>query len=161
MRFALPGAAWEIVVADDTLRTFNSRVQKGNVSSESVGQLYSPSLSSSKVVVQTATVLQPKFAQRTRVVIDRPAAEAERRQMFKQGMHCAGVWHTHPELFPHPSSDDFRLAEDYAGAASSAGLVGVVFVIVGVASFPEGLFVGVHDGNEMHRAIALARPPQT
>jgi hypothetical protein len=155
MRFAIRDADWELALDDDILETFRSRVQTSHQSTESVGQLYAPSLCSGDVVIRVATVLQPKWANRTRVVIDKTLAETDRAAMFVNGMHCAGVWHTHPEPHPSPSTDDHQLAEDYAQAAANAGLAGVVFVIVGTDTFPAGLFVGVHDGEMMHRATMI------
>ncbi|MFM0551905.1 Mov34/MPN/PAD-1 family protein [Paraburkholderia sediminicola] len=155
MRFAIPGAEWELRLNDDVLETFRSRAQVRRQSAETVGQLYAPLLSAREVEIQTATVLQPKSANRTRVVIEKSLAERERTAMFEKGMHCAGVWHTHPEPYPSPSSDDRQLAEDYAQAAATAGLAGVVFVIVGTETFPAGIFVGIHDGQVMHRATII------
>jgi proteasome lid subunit RPN8/RPN11 len=155
MRFAIPHAEWTLRLNDDALETFRSRVQRRHHGVESVGQLYAPSFATSEIEIRTATILLPRAASRTRVVIDKPQAERERAAMFENGMHCAGVWHTHPERWPSPSVDDNRLAEDYAQAAASVGLAGVIFVIVGTDSFPGGLFVGVHDGNSMHRAAMI------
>ncbi|QTO45993.1 Mov34/MPN/PAD-1 family protein [Burkholderia latens] len=157
MRYAIPGAAWELVLDDEVIETLRSRVQVDRCSSESVGQLYASSLSSKEVTICIATALRPKYAYRTRVVIEKALADEERATMFERGMHCAGVWHTHPQLHPSPSSDDHGLAEDYAQAASDAGLAGVVFIIVGTGTFPAGLYVGVHDGKIMHRA-AICEP---
>ncbi|MFM0137766.1 Mov34/MPN/PAD-1 family protein [Caballeronia grimmiae] len=156
MRFAMPGADWMLALDDDVLRMFRSRAHFDTRSSESVGQPYTPSLASRKVLIHTATVLRPKHASRARVVIDKRVADSERAQMFEHGMHCAGVWHTHPEARPYPSADDIKLADDYAKAAARAGLAGIVFIIVGTAVFPEGLYVGVHDGGTMHSASHLA-----
>lgn len=156
MGFAIPGADWMLALDDDVLRTFRSRAQYDARSAESVGQLYTVSLASRKVLIHTATVLRPKRASRTRVVIDKGVADSERARMFEHGMHCAGMWHTHPEARPYPSSDDIKLADDYAEAAARAGLAGIVFIIVGTAVFPEGLFVGVHDGGTMHSTSHLA-----
>ncbi|MGC6693531.1 Mov34/MPN/PAD-1 family protein, partial [Burkholderia pseudomallei] len=114
MRFAIPGDDWGLVLEDDGLETLRSRVQGDRCTAESVGQLYASSLSSRQVAIRIATLLRPKHAHRTRVVIDKRFAEEERKTMFERGMHCAGVWHTHPELHPAPSSDDQMLAEDYA-----------------------------------------------
>ena len=155
MRFAIPRAEWEMTLNATVLETFRSRVQGHRQSVETVGQLYAPSLSTRVVDVQTATILLPKSATRTRVVVDKARAELERAEMFENGLHCAGVWHTHPEPHPSPSADDHQLAEDYAQAAASAGLAGVIFVIVGTDIFPAGLFVGVHDGEMMHRANVI------
>ncbi|MCX5545239.1 Mov34/MPN/PAD-1 family protein [Paraburkholderia sp. CNPSo 3076] len=152
IRFAMPGTALELVLCNEAIETLRSRVQANVTSTESVGQLFASSLSSSEVAIRIATVLQPKCARRTRVVIDKALAEAERRIMFENQLHCAGVWHTHPESHPSPSADDNALAEDYARAASDAGVAGIVFIIVGTAPFPTGLYVGIHDGKTMHRA---------
>ncbi|MCA8458073.1 Mov34/MPN/PAD-1 family protein [Burkholderia multivorans] len=155
MRFTLPRAEWALVLEDSALRTLYSRVQNDRRCTESVGQLYSPSLSSSEVVVRIATVLKPKSASRASVVIDRALADSERSTMFDAGMHCIGMWHTHPEPRPYPSSADIKLAEDYAQAACRVGLAGIVFMIAGTAAFPEGLYVGVHDGEKMHHALPI------
>ncbi|MEM5316520.1 Mov34/MPN/PAD-1 family protein [Paraburkholderia sp. JHI869] len=153
MRFAIPCTALKLVLCNEVVEILRAHVQAASGSMESVGQLYASSLASSEVSIQTATVLQPKCAHRTRVVIDKALAEAERRTMFENRMHCVGVWHTHPEPYPSPSIDDIALAEDYARAASDAGVAGVVFVVVGTAPFPNGLYVGVHDGDAMHKAV--------
>ncbi|WP_081054785.1 Mov34/MPN/PAD-1 family protein [Burkholderia vietnamiensis] len=155
MRFALPRAEWELVLEDGVLRTLYSCVQNGRRCTESVGQLYSPSLSSPEVIVRIATVLKPKSASRASVVIDRACADAERSTMFEAGMHCIGLWHTHPEPYPYPSSADLKLADDDAQAAGVAGLAGIVFIIVGTAAFPKGLYVGIHDGTTIHRALPI------
>jgi proteasome lid subunit RPN8/RPN11 len=156
LSFAIPGAHWQLVFTDEVLKTLSAHVQRGRHTNESVGQLYSASLLSREITVQTASILRPKAAGRTRVVLDRVAVDEERSKMFDAGLHCVGLWHTHPEGHPRPSSDDIALAEEAAQTAGKANLAGFVFVIVGTSSFPAGLFVGVHDGKQMHRATAVA-----
>lgn len=155
LSFAIPGAQWRLVFSDEVLNTLSAHVQRGRHTNESVGQLYVASLLSREIVLQTATVLRPKAAGRTKVVLDKVAVDAERKKTFEAGLHCVGLWHTHPEPYPHPSSDDGALAEEAAQAAGKAELAGFVFVIVGTVPFPSGLFVGVHDGKQMHRATAV------
>lgn len=72
--------------------------------------------------------------------------------MFDDGLHCIGLWHTHPQLDPKPSPDDLALAADYA-LASKAQMAGVVFVIIGRAMSKHGMLVGVHDGSTFHAAV--------
>ena len=72
--------------------------------------------------------------------------------MFAQGLHCIGLWHTHPEARPQPSSEDLVLAKDYALAVRPI-LTGLVFVIVGTLPFPRGLAVWVHDGMRLWEAL--------
>ncbi len=155
LSFAIPGAQWHLVFSHEVLSTLTVHVQRGRRTNESVGQLYAASLLPQEITLQTATVLRPKSATRARVVFDKADVDAERRNMFDAGLHCVGLWHTHPEPHPHPSSDDTALAEDAAQAAGKAELAGFVFVIVGTAPFPAGLFVGVHDGQKMYRATAV------
>ncbi|MGF6572510.1 JAB domain-containing protein [Paraburkholderia fungorum] len=155
LSFAIPGAQWQLVFSDDVINTLSAHVQRGRLTNESVGQLYSASLLSQEITLQIATVLRPKTAGRTRVVLDKTFVDAERRKMFEARLHCVGLWHTHPEPHPHPSSDDLALAEEAAQVAGKAELAGFVFVIVGTAPFPAGLYVGVHDGKRMHRATSV------
>lgn len=72
--------------------------------------------------------------------------------MLTEGLRCIGLWHTHPEAKPEPSSMDLRsVAADHALAACSV-LNGLCFVIVGTKPFPDGWYVGVHDGTAFLRA---------
>ncbi|PLP96635.1 Mov34/MPN/PAD-1 family protein [Cupriavidus pauculus] len=149
--FELPGATWRIVFSIDVLRALDSHRQLGKRDREAVGQLFSPDLTRDEIVIDGATVLPPVNATCYGVVFSPEAARRERERYFAQGRHCVGIWHSHPEHAPSPSGIDLHLAADHARAAR-ANLTGLVFVIVGKASFPDGLFVGVHDGEQLHRA---------
>jgi proteasome lid subunit RPN8/RPN11 len=91
------------------------------------------------------------MASRASVTIDADEAMAQRRELLAQGYYCIGLWHTHPAKKCEPSGQDRRLASDHALAARSV-LNGLAFVIVGDRPFPDGWYIGVHDGTEFHRA---------
>lgn len=151
LSFRLPDAAWTLEFSAGVLRTVGESAQHHRLSKESVGQLFTRDLASTRVLVEASTLLKPTLATRTRVRFDTAAASAERETMFEQGLHCVGLWHTHPEAAPEPSSEDRALARDHARAAMPQ-VSGVLFVIVGTLPMPAGLRVWVDNGLELRRA---------
>lgn len=147
----LPGARWRLEFSANALRTFHRHVQSQSSSRESVGQLYSRDLTSDCIVVDEATVLAPTWAAWARVQFDPRRAGAERADKFKNGLHCVGLWHTHPEALPNPSFEDKALARKHALSASNQ-LSGLVFAIVGTRAMPAGLRVWIDDGETLQLA---------
>ena len=119
-----------------------------------MGQLFTRDLASERVLVEAATVLKPTLATRAKVRFDTAAAMDERQAMFDRGLHCIGLWHTHPEPVPEPSSEDTALARDYARAAMPQAS-GVVFIIVGTLPKPAGVRVWVADESCLRLAPRL------
>jgi proteasome lid subunit RPN8/RPN11 len=150
--FALPDAKWSYVFSADAVAVMQGQAQRRWFRRESVGQLFADDLTTNIVNVVVATVLTPSRASRVGVTFNPDAAFRERETMLNSGLHCIGVWHTHPEVVPTPSGTDESLAKDHALAALSV-LNGLTFVIVGTEAFPRGWYVGVHDGKEFHRAF--------
>jgi len=124
---------------------------------EAVGQLYTRDLSATCVLVEHASLLVPRRASRRRVQFDPTEAYAERAALFKYGMHCIGIWHTHPERYPSPSGEDRLLARDYALTARHA-LAGIVFVIVGTLPPPNAFSVWFNNGNELCPVVRYHAP---
>ncbi|HSI49185.1 MAG TPA: Mov34/MPN/PAD-1 family protein [Ideonella sp.] len=151
LTFRLPDAAWTLEFGAEVLRMFEECVQRHRWSKESVGQLFTRDLTSTHVLVEVSTLLKPTLATRARVRFDTRAATAEREAMFERGLHCVGLWHTHPEPAPQPSPEDRALARDHARAAKPQ-VSGVVFVIIGTLPIPAGLRVWVDNGLELRRA---------
>lgn len=145
LRFQVPGAAWTLEFSVGALAMLRQNAQRRWWNREAVGQLFSPDLREDIVVVETATRLRPVWSSSTGVRFDPRQAEAERAALFSLGLHCIGLWHTHPEPIPEPSFADLQLASEHACAARPA-LVGLVFVIVGTSCPPDGMRVSVHDG---------------
>ncbi len=145
LRFRLVGASWNIVFSREVLRFLYSHAQGAWRKTEVAGQLFTADLTAAVVRIELATLLPVTKGSRTSVRIDVGRADDERKRLFGDGLHCVGLWHTHPEPMPRPSYEDLQLAKDHALAARS-NLTGIVFVIIGTMPFPEGLLVGVHDG---------------
>lgn len=125
-----------------------------------MGQLFSRDLTSECVVIEEATVLTPTWAAWARIQFDPRRAAAERVKKFESGLHCIGLWHTHPEALPNPSSEDRLLVRDHALTAKGQ-LTGLVFAIVGTLPMPAGLRVWVDDGEALRateQVPAQAKP---
>jgi len=129
----------------------NSHRQKRWHQRETVGQLFSPDLTTPTIHVSEASVLTRVKASRTSVTFDPDEAAEQRGLKLGDGLYCIGIWHTHPETTPTPSGTDERLAADHAGAARSV-LNGLCFVIVGTGISPGSWYVGIHDGKVFHAA---------
>lgn len=143
--FRIPEASWTLEFRPRVLKTFLRHTQRRKQTRESVGQLFASDLRGDLVVVEEATRLAAVWSGRGGVKFDARKAEVERAALFSRGLHCIGLWHTHPELAPRLSIADFELAAEHASAAQPI-LAGIVFVIVGTAPWPTGLGVWVHDG---------------
>lgn len=152
--YRIPEAAWSLEFSPEALETMSQRVQRGWLSKEAVGQLYTRDVTTAAIKIEVATILRPTWASYARVRFDPKKVAAERAAMFKQGLHCVGLWHSHPEPIPHPSSEDIDLAADHARVAREI-LSGLVFVIVGNAPFPSGLGIWVHDGAVMWKTYPV------
>ena len=157
-RYQLPGALWCLQFSAVALQTMCACVQRKPGSRESVGKLYSSDLTSNCIVIEEATVLTPTWAVWARVQFDPRRAAAERASKFKRGLHCVGLWHTHPEASPNPSSDDKAVARDHALCAKDQ-LTGLVFAILGTKPLPAGLRVWVDDGEKLLQTAQI--PAQT
>jgi integrative and conjugative element protein (TIGR02256 family) len=152
VRHSLPGAAWDLHIDKSVVAMLQSKSQRSFKSKEAVGQLFAADLTNSTIVVSAATQLTPRRSSRASVTFDSDEALQQRHDRLAKGLYCIGLWHTHPELAPEPSMTDGRLAADHAQAAASI-LHALAFIIVGTRSFPDGWYVGFHDGNVFHRAI--------
>jgi DNA polymerase III epsilon subunit-like protein len=150
--YRIPGATWTLELPAEALRTLQSHAQLRWWSKEAAGQLFSSAPGMSSVRVDGVTKLPSKAASRTGLRLDIPAVAREREILFKQGLHCIGFWHTHPEPTPSPSTDDIALAAEHALAGRTA-FAGLVFVIVGTSNPPEGIGIWVHDGVTLWRAL--------
>lgn len=73
---------------------------------------------------------------------------------FEQGLHYIGEWHTHPQKTPLPSSDDKAAIVDCFNK-STHELENLILVIVGQNDFPQGLWVGVSNGQSISELSAV------
>lgn len=150
--YRIPGAVWSLELSEETVTQLMANAQRHWWSKESVGQLYSAELTTDAVYVDAVTKLRSSWSSHTSVRLDISAVNIERTKLFKQGLHCLGFWHSHPEPIPEPSIDDIEMAADHARAGKEI-FAGIVFIIVGTAPLPNGLGVWVHDGTNLLRAV--------
>ena len=148
LTYLLSGATWKLEFAPAALHTLYTHRQRYRSQKEKVGQLYTRDLTQPLIRVEKASLLAASRSTFASVSFDPKTAYRERVLLLQQGLHCIGLWHSHPEAQPHPSHEDLLLIADHAKAAQR-NLAGLVFVIVGTRPFPGGLFVGVHDGSQM------------
>lgn len=155
LQYQLPQASWTLEVSSTVVDKLAKYVQRARTTKESVGQLYAKDLATDTIRIESATLLKPISARRTKVQFSPAQAMAERQAMHRQGLHCLGLWHSHPEPYPTPSHEDIQLAAEYALAAK-AQLNGIVFAILGTSPFPAGLAIWVHDGNVLTEAVPFS-----
>lgn len=161
-------ATWSLEFTQAALSTLSANVQRGAWSRESVGQLYTRDFAPTCVKVELVTKLVPKWSAFARVQFDVDDAMRERERLFDEGLFCIGLWHSHPQRRPVPSSEDLELAANH-GKAARHQLNGLVFAIVGTSPFPEGLGVWLHDGHQPvqllpdgeHHERAVLEPERT
>lgn len=156
--FQLPGATWSMHLTKEVVEFLGSNAQLDSRAPESVGQLYSRDLTTPLIIIERATRLPAKSASRFKVKFDPKEAYAERKALFESGLHCVGLWHTHPEPTPSPSGDDRSLARDYALRAKSY-MTGIVFAIVGNRPLPDGMLVWIDDGRKLLPANLIEAKP--
>lgn len=149
--YEIPGASWSLEFPAEVLGFLGSYAQVGLKTKEAVGQFYARDLTTSSVIVDVVTCLKPKSSWFAGLKIDISTVNRERAEMFAQGLHCLGFWHSHPEAVPQPSFTDRALAASHAKAAKEE-FSALLFVIFGTDPFPRGLGVWFHDGTEFLRA---------
>lgn len=151
-RYRIADAKWWIELTKPTLDLFAANRQRTRWSRERVGQLFTTDLTANEIRIEKATVLRPTRSSFCRVSFDPELAYAERVNLHARGLHCIGLWHSHPEHQPNPSQQDLLLAHNHAKAAAQQ-LNGLIFIIVGRVLPPDGLYVGLHDGHSLVRLL--------
>lgn len=152
--YRIPGANWCLELTPGIAKRLTGQAQRHWWSKETVGQLYTKDMIGNVLRMDVVTKLHAKWASHNEVHLDVAKVSDERARLFKQGLHCLGFWHSHPQSVPSPSSDDIAMAADHA-KASLDFFAGILFVIVGTAEAPSGLGVWVHDGTKMLQAFPV------
>lgn len=141
-----------LVLTNTVLRHFECHWQLVPGDMEAGGQLFAK-FDGGNVVVERVT--GPRCSDRRSQVSFIPDRIAERREigtLFGLGLHYVGDWHTHPESQPQPSTiDAWSLCDIFR--QSKHQLDGFVMIVVGNASIPETLYVGVSNGVCMQRLL--------
>ena len=151
LNYRIHGASWTLELSSKSVCKLLSYAQRRMWSKESVGQLYTPDPGAKVVKITEISKLISSWSSYSGVRFNIKAMENERAEYFDKGLHCVGIWHSHPEEIPSPSSTDKILAADHA-LAGSAQYAGLVFLIVGTAAAEKGIGVWVHDGETIYQA---------
>lgn len=109
------------------------------LSREKGGQLFATFVKG-KVLVVRATVVKGASS-RFSFWPDRAAEQGQIDNLFTEGLHYVGDWHSHPERQPTPSGPDRQKMVDIF-RSSKHELSLMLMAIVGQADFPGGLFLG-------------------
>lgn len=126
--------------AVDTLRAHQQRTR---LQKETGGQLFAR-FSDGHFLVERATRVQG-VRSRFSFKPDRGEEQAQIDALFQEQLHYVGDWHTHPEGRPSPSSpDSVKMLEIFK--QSKHVLPFMLMVIVGLDSFPSGLYVATVSG---------------
>jgi integrative and conjugative element protein (TIGR02256 family) len=86
---------------------------------------------------------------------DRRSEQLEIDSAHTKGLFFLGDWHTHPETLPSPSAQDVHSIRD-AFRKSTHHLNGFLLVIAGTEIFPSGLYVAIHNDEEVVRLLPEA-----
>ena len=134
---------------NEVIELFEQHKQLTDKSLEAGGQLFAR-FSTTEVMISKATGLR-NGDKRGRFLFwpNRKKEQNEIKELFGQGYHYIGDWHTHPEPSPTPSNTDLvNILECYD--QSKHDLKYFIMVIVGTDPFPEGLHVSIHNGQSSY-----------
>ncbi|WP_110300233.1 Mov34/MPN/PAD-1 family protein [Blastomonas natatoria] len=84
----------------------------------------------------------------------RTAEQAEITDRFAKGLHYVGDWHTHPEAIPTPSGEDLGSMAEMI-QTSDYQTTGLLMLIIGTQSPPQGLYIALHCGTGWWRQMCL------
>lgn len=148
-----------LVLTEAVLKHFEHHRQLAAEDREAGGQLFAK-FDGGNVIVERATGPRPSDRRSLLSFIpDRIAERREIRGLFKLGLHYVGDWHTHSEPQPQPSTVDAWSLRDIF-RRSKHQLDGFVMIIVGNASIPESLYVGIGNKDCIQRLNRTARVPE-
>jgi len=91
--------------------------------------------------VSVATGPYPRDTRsRHQFVPDLPSATYDRQIQFDLDCHAVGLWHTHPEVNPTPSNQDYNTTREYLEAFHGM-MDGFLLVILGNRGNPLNMAV--------------------
>lgn len=150
IRYEIPSTGKILAITDEVLACFSKHRQIGFMAKEQGGQLFAQ-IDAGQVTISKATGTRKSDTKgRYHFSPDRKIEQVEINQMFSNGLHYVGDWHTHPEKNPSPSLQDINSMRDCVQKSKNE-LDSFILVIVGQNSLPSGLWVSLHSPNECER----------
>lgn len=141
-----------LILSLTALAHMSSHRQLSPVAREAGGQLFALFIDDNINVVLATGPRTTDLRSRRFFHADRKAEQLEIEHMFKAGLHYVGDWHTHPENRPSPSATDVAAMKERF-LLSKHQLRGIVMVIVGRETPPDGLYVGQHNGVSLRNLV--------
>lgn len=139
--FLLPDNRGRVLFVDTVLQHMFQHAQTSFWHREAGGQLFSPAPHEASVVVSVATGPHPRDTRsRHQFVPALPSATYDRQIQFDLGCHAVGLWHTHPEVNPAPSNQDYNTTREYLEAFHGM-MDGFLLVILGNRGNPLNMAV--------------------
>ena len=145
-----------LVFTDTVLEHFRAYLQRKLWNREAGGQLFARIFGDQFVIEDVTGPRKTDQRKRSSYYPDTAAEQREIDERFPKGLHFVGDWHTHPEAVPKPSKWDLD-AISKSFRQSHHVLQAFVLVIVGTADQPDGLFVSLHDGVDIHQLKPFGR----
>lgn len=130
-----------VEVSDDVLNTLNRYRQVEHLSNEAGGQLFAR-FEADEMKISRAT--EPTSKSRRGRYFFWPSRREEQREiesLYTEGLHYVGDWHSHPEPYPEPSTDDVEKIQGIY-ANSKHDLSCILMLIVGTSEDADGLWLG-------------------
>lgn len=146
LRIGLSGQS--LTLDDSVLCHFKRYRQVNRWNREAGGQLFAKINGGDIVVEEISGPRRTDKRSRFSYHPDRKAEQAEIDLQFSRGLHYVGDWHTHPEAFPRPSSEDVHSMRQCV-RKSRHRLNSFLLVIVGTAEIPDSLHVSLHSGSDI------------
>lgn len=149
IKYPISGTGQSLILTETALDHMKRYRQSGHYSREAGGQLFAR-FENNTTKIEKAT--GPRPSDRRGFLAFVPNRFAERReikQLFKEGLHYVGDWHTHPEPSPRPSKTDIDSFKEMF-LKSHHDLESFIIIILGTTAPPCGLFVGLCDGAGCH-----------
>ena len=156
MRYPIGDTGQALVIPDHVMLHLEKHRQTRWYRREAGGQLFSRLEGNDVTIDRISGPRASDWRTRTSFRPNRAVERKEIRDQFREGFHFVGDWHTHPELRPEPSQTDLHSIAECV-RRSVHDLNGFALVIVGLAPWPEGLHVSLHDGATM--AVLEASSP--
>ncbi len=154
LRFESKRLGTIVSFSSEVVKHFVDHRQQGKIKTEIGGQLFAEFVKNEVRVVRTTGPNATDKRGWAWFKPDQRKQNIEIKQLFEDGLHFVGDWHTHPEREPSPSSWDLESMED-CFKKSRHQLKAFVMVIIGRAEFPQGLWVSLHGPAKWER-LALA-----
>ncbi len=155
LRYAIGGPRPLLIIKGSVLAHLDRHRQRSASDKEAGGQIFASYERGTITIRQATGPYDTDDRSRYRFTPDRSLEKRDLRKWFRKRRHYIGNWHTHPEAVPKPSRVDVKNTRARF-IESDTQLLAFTMIIVGLSSFPEGLWVSLIDATG-HTVLQPAR----